>query len=241
MKYIATMRARSPATTVTSLLIARAYVGISIGSPDFRGQRLAVLLHWLREHVSQSLLVIGDDLHRYTLMAERGISSATASLMARSRGDAQMALVRHQLHGWTRPQIEVIRWPAVKRLPGYSRAFRDLFALFRTDPTFRQSLQTSAREFLQRREAFGRRLRVSEGAALRLSTAYLLEELAGFSALVGAGWHVDVYPGPDLPVLEAFTRGAYSGGPPELHQRTSITLDISVMGGRGGQHEGAAC
>ena len=66
--------------------------------------------------------------------------------------------------------------------------------------------------------------------ALGLCCQYLLEEISVFSALSEQGWHVELYPGPELSVLAEIAKGEYAGAAKGLRERVNVELKISSKG-----------
>jgi hypothetical protein len=62
--------------------------------------------------------------------------------------------------------------------------------------------------------------------AIDISSQYLLEEVAVFSALAEEGWNIEVYPGPELGVLVEIAQGNFKDIPAGLKKRINIELRI---------------
>src|SRR5262245_20211833 len=77
--------------------IARAYVGVSVGNPNFSGLRLRALFKWIETHVDVCQLVRAGGLSRWTTMIERGVEEEAARSIAARRGERQRAELRRRL------------------------------------------------------------------------------------------------------------------------------------------------
>src|SRR5690349_6553806 len=74
--------------------IPAAYIGVSVGNPSFNGGRLSALLDWAAAHVDRCCLLIGGEVSRWTVMAERSMDEESARVVARRHARRQLSDLR---------------------------------------------------------------------------------------------------------------------------------------------------
>lgn len=203
---------------------ARAYCGISLGNRAFTGGRLSALLEWLAAHVVQCRLVVGDDLHRLNLMMN-GYSEAAALRESRRLGSEVIGQLSSLMRRLTPGQFVVDRWAAItgsSQFADWSRKVEDLAA---ENPKFSEGIIASAENFVRRR-LNTQPLALPRQDVVALAVRYLLEEISGFAQMSSEGWNIDIYPGPELPILADLIKGKYSAVPKSLLERTNVELRI---------------
>ncbi len=225
--HVATLAEIIPSSRSGLENIPAAYIGVSIGNPNFGGSRLRALLEWVSGHVASCCLLVGIEVSRWTFMIERGVSEAEAVAIAARHARRQLADLRRSIA--TLPHSTVFRITTDTELRSHERfapALDNLRKLSRKNERFAQLVELSAREYCERRFTRGRPIAVTFETALELSRQFILEELAIFSVLVALGFPIEIYPGPELPVLAAIANGEFLGAPVELQTRTNLVIDI---------------
>jgi tRNA-dependent cyclodipeptide synthase len=206
--------------------LRRVYVGVSLGNPNFNGSRLQALIRWLNEHSDECLLVVAPELSRWTFMTEEGVNESEARAISRRKAVRQTAELRRALRREGMPRrFSIIQDGDLRSEPRFATALSQLDQLLREDKRFRDLVDESAQDYFSRRAA-ARRTRVDRDTALGYSRRFILEELALFAVLVSRGWSTEVYPGPELPVLDAVANGEFDGIPKELRERANVVLTI---------------
>jgi tRNA-dependent cyclodipeptide synthase len=206
--------------------IPRAYVGVSLEQEAFHGDRLRAVLVWLEMHTEQCWLVIGDDLHRHTHRIWTVCDEARALESARRIGDqVERELFVHRTN-LTAGRFSVSRWAELLANGGFASSRTEIAKLYNRDMVFAESIRKCAAAYLRRNIRRGRSLALPHNAAHEVATAYLMEELAVFTVIGTLGWCVEVYPGPELPVLREIAQGAYVDVPAPLRQRMNVELGL---------------
>ncbi len=225
MNYIAKVTSVYPAEGWSPRCVfPRCYAGVSIGHPNFRGARLSALLRWIASHFDRCTIVVGDDLYRLSVMIRTGMDETSALRFARKESRFQYQELVNGVGNFPSHKFTIRRWCEFTSHRSFSPYQVALAALLRSNRQFHNSVMISADDYLKRRP--DRSLAVSRRNALSLSSQYLLEEMAVFCILVRDGWLVDVYPGPELPVLAEMSRGLHEAAPPPLRRRIGISLEI---------------
>jgi tRNA-dependent cyclodipeptide synthase len=216
------------ASRINRRVAKRAYVGVSVGNANFRGERLLALLRWTANRASTCFLMVGSDVARWSYMIERGVPEAIASQTARRRGRRTLSDVRRAVSEVRGPgKFVIVEDADVRSEPRFASAMSEIASQYGADVEFADLVDQSAADYCSRRVAAGHSVAVDKRAALRLSANFILEELALFCTLVAQGATVEFYPGPELPVLNAAASGRLRSCPPELRKRTNVELVIT--------------
>ncbi len=202
-------------------------MGISLDNPLFRGRALEALLDWAVEHFNRCLVVVGDSLRRYNEQILHGLQGTQAIEAARAVGDVFLRDHHELFDRLDKSRVNVIRWDECLGWPEYRTAREAIESLYRTDADFRSAVQRDAFAFVKRMKKRASKPAVSDEQAIELSSQYLIEEIAVFSALSERLWSVELYPGPELEVLVRIARGAYADIPLGLRQRINVELRCS--------------
>ncbi len=206
----------------------RCYMGISLDNPVFEGNSLRALLHWATERFEHCLVVAGDYLRRHNEFILNGLDRERAAAAAVSAGDEFIEKARDIFAETDGDKVELIRWRQCLAFVEYEHSRAALDKLFAADEAFREAVSRDAVGFVERQRDRNRRLAVDEAGAIEISCEYLLEEIAVFSALSERGWHVELYPGPELHVLVDVAAGRFADIPQGLRERINIELSCGA-------------
>ncbi len=206
----------------------RCYMGISLDNPVFEGNSLRALLQWATERFDRCLVVTGDYLRRHNEFILNGLDDKRAAAVAIASGDEFIEKTRHIFSGIDGGRIELIRWRQCLAFAEYQRSRAALDELFAANEAFRKAVGEDAVGFVGRQKDRDRPLAVDEDRAIEISCDYLLEEIAVFSALSERGWHIELYPGPELHVLVDVAAGRFADIPQGLRERINVELSCSA-------------
>lgn len=206
--------------------LRRCCVGVSVGQPAFRGRRLLSLLGWLQSTCESVLFLVGDHILRHTIALETGVEREAAAVAAAlDRGRCQIQAIANAARIHPSLKVEILPISAIIHTPEYSGHRAWIENLHQTNSAFSQSLTRTAEQYLRTYSSQGRRISVDPETAVYLCKCYLMEEIASFSVIHEWGWMIDVYPGPELPVLLEIAEGRYPEVPEFLQNRISISLE----------------
>lgn len=205
----------------------RCYLGISIGNPQFRGDFFEALLQWIAEHFDACVIVVGDYLQRFNEHIFYNRQGKEAEIEALRMGDNFFEESAKVLAGLSKKQFQITRWKSYLDSTEFHEAKKTLEELFVSSYEFRESIDKTSSEFISRQVKNKKSTIVNKKTAIALSTQYLLEEIAVFNVLVERGWAVEVYPGPEIPVLIDIANGKFDSIPPALKQRINVELRMS--------------
>jgi tRNA-dependent cyclodipeptide synthase len=166
---------------------------MSMGSPAFEGESLALLLKWLRSQFKKTTLILADDLQRHNIKGGDS-TSAVAS------GDAWLDRNRSTILEFSE-NVRLTRWLDWRMqpsFPGYLKAIRETYE---TSEVFKRNLDLDA-------ERYSKSARIKSQMAVYLTTEsileYIFEELAVIAILEEQTNSVEVYPGTALKVTRLF-------------------------------------
>jgi tRNA-dependent cyclodipeptide synthase len=201
-------------------------MGISLANPVFQGKALEVLLAWMTDRFDESLVVIGDYLWRFNEQIFSGLDSAQAEQSAKALGDAFIEKTNELFKKLSGEKVDLTRWESHLSTAEFLKSKKELDHLFESDSNFRSSVERDAFSFVRRQVKQSKKFAVETEKAIELSSQYLLEEIAVFSALSEQGWHVELYPGPELRVLVDIVKGKYQHIPKGLKERINVELRV---------------
>ncbi|MHC4152358.1 MAG: tRNA-dependent cyclodipeptide synthase [Planctomycetota bacterium] len=204
----------------------KCYMGISLANPVFQGKALKVLLSWMIDRFEMSLVVVGDYLWRFNEQIFSGLDSAQAEKSAKALGDAFIEKTNELFNKLPEEKVNLTRWESHLSSAEFLRSKKELDYLFESDSDFRSSVERDAFSFVRRQAKQSKKFTVETERAIELSSQYLLEEIAVFSALSEQGWHVELYPGPELRVLVDIAKGKYQHIPKGLKERINVELSV---------------
>lgn len=228
-RYSARVAAVHPAGSLNlDQTIPRAYAGISLRYPSFRGARFHAYLEWIDTHVHECRFILGDRLHRFNIMTEFGVTENEAAAIADELGLARLKDIESSLMRLRHTRYQILRWADVASGAPFSTALCQIKGAWRTDERFRERLQQSSAEYLTRRYNKHDYV-VGMDKAREFSCLYLMEEMAVFAVQVEDGWPVEIYPGPELGVLEDALEGLHPSLPQALKQRVNVAVDITPV------------
>ncbi|MHC4186606.1 MAG: tRNA-dependent cyclodipeptide synthase [Planctomycetota bacterium] len=204
----------------------KCYMGISLANPVFQGKPLEALLSWMIDRFEMSLVVVGDYLWRFNEQIFSGLDSAQAEESANALGDSFIEKTNELFDNLPSEKVNLTRWESHLSTAEFLRSKNELEHLFESDPDFHSSVERDAFSFVRRQAKQSKKFAVETERAIELSSQYLLEEIAVFSALAEQGWHVELYPGPELRVLVDIVKGKYQNIPKGLKERINVELRV---------------
>jgi len=141
----------------------------------------------------RSLVIIGDYLRRYNEHIFNGLTGPAAESAALLAGDLFLQKTSSVFRKFTEPQFQLVRWKDCLQSNEYKSSKAILDKLFTSDEAFRASVQKDALSFIKRQKKRNQPLKASSEESIEISSMYLLEEIAVFSALSEQGWNVELY------------------------------------------------
>jgi len=204
----------------------KCYIGISLDNPVFYNRSLLAILSWSTAMFEQSLIVLGDYLRRYNEYIFNGLKEADAERASYQEGEEYLSKTKEIFDRFSEPALVMTRWNDCLQTKEFEQSKQILDNLYSTDDSFRASVQRDAFAFIKRQKKQNKKLAVTMEEAIAVSSQYLLEEIAVFSALSEQGWNVELYPGPELAVLVDIAKGSYSNVPAGLKKRINVELRI---------------
>ena len=205
----------------------KCYLGISLDNPLFEGETLKALLLWAEKNFGQVLVIVGDYLSRFNERILSGCDEKRAGELAIERGETFLLKTKDLFTGLPSEKVHLTRWQEHLQGVEFQKAKTVLDGLFETNEEFRAAVEYDAAAFVKRQKKQNRILAVGMEEAIGLSSQYILEEIAVFSALSEKGWTVELYPGPELKVLTEAAKGRFPGLPEGLEGRVNVELKIS--------------
>jgi tRNA-dependent cyclodipeptide synthase len=226
--YVAKLDSVTPSGARQSLFDMKAcYLGVSLETRPFRRPMLDATVAWIAAHFNRCAVFIGDSLHRLTLQITTEISPEEAAAEAYLLGSKFIEENEELFIGFTDCRFEFIRGFEIQGTQEYVAYEAALIELFESDQDFKASIRTSAISFIDRRRENLKHAVMTREAMVSLSCKYIIEEMAIFACLVRSGWQVEIYPGPELPVLIEVAEGRYGRIPGPLKSRINVALRIS--------------
>lgn len=209
-------------------LSSKCHLGISISNPNFWGERLRAVLEWINANFSECHMVLGGYLYRHNDII---FSDHDTSLDELSRRRDEQYLESNERYISEYSHIVKISrsedFIVQGRYHGIYKEFKQsLDRLYNTSDKFRQLTRDTAESFLDRSKKRGRLSSLPREAAVIHSVEFILEELSIYCVLIDQKWPVEVYPGPELPVLRACLNDEIPEAPDPLTQRINIQIDV---------------
>lgn len=200
-------------------------LGVSMTNPVFWRSSLDTMLGWMDSHFDQSMILVGDYLNRLNEQIVNGNSQELAIKSAMARGDQFMDKLNQYLPDYTADRFLVQRWKPLYDDPDFVRAKQLLDTLYHSNSSVKASIQSTAALFVWQKQD-RQNFKVNKEEAIRLSSEYLLEEMAIFSMLIDRGWNVVLYPGAQLPMLMEIAKGKFKDVPNSLNKGVYVELKV---------------
>ena len=204
----------------------KCYLGISLENPLFEGDSLHAMLVWAAEKFENCLVIVGDYLSRFNERISAGCDENKAGELALKLGDSFISQTREIFTGLPPGKIRLTRWREHLQSDRFRSAKKILDCVFESNEQFRAAVEYDALSFVKRQKKHNVNLAVPMEQAIRLSSEYILEEVAVFNVLSESGWTVELYPGSELRVLAEVAKGEYPDVPAGLKGRVNVELKI---------------
>jgi tRNA-dependent cyclodipeptide synthase len=194
----------------------RCLYSVSIGAANTTVKDVLDGLFWTRDKFAEVAVLLGDSLYTVTLLIQEGLEETDAQQKATLIADEYLRLI-------TKADVPVILTSQLAADGNLLLVESQITAAYESSETFRDSIDSDARGFIERQVQRGR-LAGSRGVAEELARRYLLREVAIYAHLADLGWRVDAYLGRELPTLAAMMTGKIPPVLDVLGRRMNISL-----------------
>jgi tRNA-dependent cyclodipeptide synthase len=196
---------------------------ISMNNPKHAGEKFFAQAEWAAARFDKVQLIVSDTLHRYNIMGSHSVDDKTAHDLALQIGNdwisdnaTAIALL---------PNHEITRWDDWLTHQNFVTAHGQVLDCYAKDSTFAAEVERTVSNFMLRKADMPIEKRETQ---IRLSRAYLLEELAAFALMQDSAPMIDVRPGSPLkPVLDLLKSGAIAGAPAGCEKLNSVVIDFT--------------
>ena len=205
-----------------------AFLGVSLGSRYYSVRRLRLYIHWARTNALSFSFLIGDTIYGLTYSVFNRCSPEDGTKVAVALGDQvveriQAVMAKESFNA------RVIRWPELESSPHYRRLHDAFQQRYSESPAFVSAVREEVQTNLNRRltsEVVSRFESEDRGESWRLLDDYVIAEMAGLITMSEyMGFPLEVYPGPDVTMLQRL----YTGGFPNLSDVLPVARHRSFL------------
>lgn len=222
-KYKARIKKVAPESArVTVFNQKSCFLGFSLESGSFEGNRLTAVLKWIEAKFEHCLILLADSIHVNTIRMDQGVSLPDAWEKSFQLASDAESLCQVELEKLTGCHFEIVKSSQYLDNPEYAKTLETLLGLYGENEQFKRSVDQFSKYFSERKN-------VERSRFMSLSKQYLLEELAITHCLIQQGYKVLVYPG-ELNAFDEIADGVHPGVSDELKQLTSISLAFRPAG-----------
>lgn len=199
-------------------------LAVSLESRNHVGAALQSIVEFINQSDYKTCTIdLSDTLYRYTYM-QTGLTEEAASNKALQAGNIWLTQEQKTLAQIKIPTI-VKRWDEWRQHPQYASYRQQFETAFREYLPFRQAIMKDVQGFFERRKRNNPLPETSEN--IRLSTAYLLEELTCHSIMHETlPKSANMYPGRELKCYELVRAGLVPNVPAGLQNSYFVRLNI---------------
>ena len=199
-------------------------VGVSMNNANYFGNRLQPFVEWLEQKSDNTIIVIGDYLHRFNEKIFNNVTDDEAIRKGLALG--QLFIKKLNECKIQANKFEIIHWETLINDVEIIEEYKKICHFFITNLLFRDEILASCDDFVFRQVEKGNNIGVSYEEAIKLSSNYILEEMAVFGILAKRGYKVQVYPGTQLSIFKALGNGVF----PEVDAglKHGIFVDLKI-------------
>lgn len=206
-------------------------IGISLGTKNSEGMRLAASLEFMCTNFERSAIIITDDIYRLTLQVRddvpEDISKAEAILEGENWFFRNKQLIERYQQFY---DIKVIYLSDLANEPLYIQLLADMKELAQTSEVFKVELDLFVKYYMDR--IFSEEEK-TDTDLFRLKCnwgkEYLIEECAYFAYLKEVGWNSFCHAG-TITTFERFANGEIANAPKQLLDLPFISFKFALMG-----------
>ena len=185
--------------------------------------RLGATIDWLAPRVGELVVVEGSYLARWNRVAFDGVPEADARREAAAEASAARRRIERVL-GERCPGARFLDWAELAGSPEVRETALVLEEHAGANPAFGAAVRREIAEYARRTRGIPD-ASLPDGCRRRL-VSYVVEETAVLLGLQRRGYPVEVYHGPDLPLLAAIGSGRFPGIPFACPERTHLCLRL---------------
>lgn len=200
------------------------FLGISLESEKFSMSKLVGMTDWISKHFKKCTVLIGDSIHRITLQINENLTEKQALNKALVLGREYVDNASYVFDNYTENCLfNVILCSEIQKSEDYFKYYEQLQNLIRQDEKFANSVKSSVKEFVLRHFEQNN---ANFDIYIKLSSKYLLEELAIFTCLIKYDLSIIIYSGSLLKILEEIAEGHYPGVSDSLKKIVHVSLHL---------------
>jgi len=201
-------------------------LGISPTSATSNRARLKAILDWLLERVSRVTVVDGCWFHRWDLVAFQRMPleiAAAQSLAEMARLHRRIRSIAAELGASER--VAIVPWPETDSLAEVAVIRANARKAVLDDTKFAAAINNAVENYLAEMNEADRR--PSDPPDVEALKNYVFEEIGALVYLASKVSHVEVYPGPDLPLLRRIAAVEYRHSfPHDISTRSHLSLEL---------------
>jgi tRNA-dependent cyclodipeptide synthase len=201
-------------------------LGISPTSATSNRARLKAILHWLLKQVSRVTVVDGCWFHRWDLVAFKGTpldTAATQSLAEMGRLHRRIRSIAAELGASDR--VAIVSWPETDSLPEVAAIRADARTAALNDQKLTAAINEAVESYLAGMTEANHRSSIQPDVEALKN--YVFEEIGTLVYLASKVSPVEVYPGPDLPLLRRIAAGEFRDSfPHDISNRSHLSLEL---------------
>jgi tRNA-dependent cyclodipeptide synthase len=154
---------------------AKGVILVSVGEPEYEGEKLLALVALVNKHFNSADLVIADSLQRHSLMIQDNLSMDDAHERAKALGAAWIHRNRRVLEQLKKP-CEISRWDVwLQKLENVTHR-KELYHLYANDIDYKKAMDNSINGYLTRSTRYTNCM--THEQAFMHCVDYLIEECA---------------------------------------------------------------
>ncbi|MCB0745098.1 MAG: tRNA-dependent cyclodipeptide synthase [Ignavibacteriae bacterium] len=206
----------------------RCYTGISISNPFFSGDLVVPFFKWILRNFKFCCIFIDDYFHKYNEMSFSGKSEAESLKIAKKRG----VEIEEHINGVIKKtfddayRFKIVKSSDLSKSDNFKRNKKIFSDLFNENSQFKSGINKSSSDYIKRQLKRGNHFLIDRTEVLQNCNNYLIDEIAIFTTICELGYTVEVYPGPELPVLVEIANGVYDNIPEALVNRINVELKL---------------
>lgn len=190
---------------------------------------LKIYLPWIAKNTNHCVIVVGDYLERINIGLFQNKDEAAAIRKAMSKGRKISRFIDEILGpGYENSNISKLSCREYIERKETQDILQSLLEYGKQNRSFGSDVIEQTRRMAKNSNRVPDRCKPISDDQLQQLSQYMYEEIALYLALYQDGYHVEIYPGRDLDILQDIVAGKYENFPYEYRSRTHISVEINL-------------
>ncbi|MBS1684006.1 MAG: tRNA-dependent cyclodipeptide synthase [Bacteroidetes bacterium] len=202
-----------------------AYIGLSVNNQRTKSeQSLLKVLRWVEDRTDHIMVLVGDYLNRHNMKIRYALDEAAAIERSMDEAEGAVRAFSSIVSKSSKLKVHVISIKSYYERPDFNERYRNYELKMKSNRHFSDLVKESTEAFIKRIKKSA----LTTTEIEKICQQYILEEMVVFEMLAEDDYRINIYPGKQLPVMEAIVNGKLKGVSDALEKIYLVDIKFKI-------------